>query len=696
MRSINSPTTESLSLLDSLLSPFRRDGTSPYRKARWLRSNFDDPIWIIQSDYEFSIDWRITLPDGNCLTSSMHSTLWEGLRSWLIARTHTRSTGKPFNAARTERNNLQATLHCIDYMLLRAEGLGLAKMGLEGLTDNALCAMVGRILSDRSVTKSVYEWPARLSTFFRARIAEASPDLIRSVIHANPIVSCTLPEESRRVTNLNADEIIQARAWLFASEQYRRTQRFDFSLPTRPLARLLYGDTLVGGRVGFLVPVELCLGEERRVGKEKDPIPVRECEDSRASRGWATIVTDSVCSLSLLTREGISAPTFEPETIRRFAKSLNTKISQRYRTAPSSVVLYGIERAVEFVLSSGDTLVDSYLNVVKAAADAQMHTASYAEKYGIATLVTPECAAIGVQRWTIEPAAQPLADSCKANRPSDWYNSLRANEGLWECIRVLYGAIQIIVGALTARRITELLLLNTKDCLSEGPSILFENGKSGTADYRERLRRPIPELAARAIRLLQRLQGGLIDLGVTRFHSNLFSFPLQLEGFVLCKLSKKAMCASLDYFCDWAEIPCDTEGRRYYLRQHQLRRFFAMIFFYGAGYGGLDTLRWFMGHTDARHVWHYISEALPGAVLQNVAMEWAVYQVKHSTPEAGALASELMDHFGTPDFSLLDEEALVAHLDDLMADGRLSIEPEFLDDGRKYRIAVVLRHKEAA
>ena len=121
-----------------------------------------------------------------------------------------------------------------------------------------------------------------------------------------------------------------------------------------------------------------------------------------------------------------------------------------------------------------------------------------------------------------------------------------------------------------------------------------------------------------------------------------------------------------------------------------------MIFFYGAGYGGLDTLRWFMGHTDARHVWHYISEALPGAVLQNVAMEWAVYQVKHSTPEAGALASELMDHFGTPDFSLLDEEALVAHLDDLMADGRLSIEPEFLDDGRKYRIAVVLRHKEAA
>ena len=105
----------------------------------------------------------------------------------------------------------------------------------------------------------------------------------------------------------------------------------------------------------------------------------------------------------------------------------------------------------------------------------------------------------------------------------------------------------------------------------------------------------------------------------------------------------------------------------------------------------METLRWFMGHTDAQHLWHYITESTPGETIRSVAAEWAAYGVRHGTREAELLGAELAIHFGTSDFSVLEDEALVLYLEDLMEEGKLRIEPEFLDGGRNYRIAVVVR-----
>jgi len=105
----------------------------------------------------------------------------------------------------------------------------------------------------------------------------------------------------------------------------------------------------------------------------------------------------------------------------------------------------------------------------------------------------------------------------------------------------------------------------------------------------------------------------------------------------------------------------------------------------------MDTLRWFLAHTDVKHLWHYITESVPGQVLRSVAAEWVAYGVQHASQETSDLATELATHFGTSDFSILDQEALALHLEDLIEDGRLSVEPQFLDDENRYRIAVVLR-----
>lgn len=47
-------------------------------------------------------------------------------------------------------------------------------------------------------------------------------------------------------------------------------------------------------------------------------------------------------------------------------------------------------------------------------------------------------------------------------------------------------------------------------------------------------------------------------------------------------------------FYDFTEVECEN-NKRFYMRQHQLRRFFAMAFFWGNGFGSMDTLRWFLG-----------------------------------------------------------------------------------------------------
>jgi hypothetical protein len=79
----------------------------------------------------------------------------------------------------------------------------------------------------------------------------------------------------------------------------------------------------------------------------------------------------------------------------------------------------------------------------------------------------------------------------------------------------------------------------------------------------------------------------------------------------------------LNRFSDYFEVQQDSAGRRYYIRTHQMRRFFAMTFFWAGGFGGLDTLRWFLGHTNVEHVYHYITETVPGEVLRRVGAEYA-------------------------------------------------------------------------
>lgn len=60
----------------------------------------------------------------------------------------------------------------------------------------------------------------------------------------------------------------------------------------------------------------------------------------------------------------------------------------------------------------------------------------------------------------------------------------------------------------------------------------------------------------------------------------------------------------LDQYSDWIEVPI-IDQKRWYVRQHQFRRFFAAFYFYLSEGTDIETLRWMMGHIEPSETLYY-------------------------------------------------------------------------------------------
>ena len=110
----------------------------------------------------------------------------------------------------------------------------------------------------------------------------------------------------------------------------------------------------------------------------------------------------------------------------------------------------------------------------------------------------------------------------------------------------------------------------------------------------------------------------------------------------------------------------------------------------------MDTLRWFLAHTDVEHLYHYITESMPGEVLRGVQSNYVIERLKAYDHDVEHLADLLERHFGTRKFDLLNTDELDAYVEDLIKEGQVSVEPEFFKDGegKDYRILIKIRGKQ--
>jgi integrase len=211
-----------------------------------------------------------------------------------------------------------------------------------------------------------------------------------------------------------------------------------------------------------------------------------------------------------------------------------------------------------------------------------------------------------------------------------FFTELRNGTSLYQMLQVLLGAIVVLVGTLMARREAELRGLTRASIVKDGPYffLAFNLGKANVGEVRERVLRPLPALGAEALGLLARLSERLKSLGC----------DWSLRLFQRFKHGNKENCTQygttagerewlrlcLDRFCDYVQIPTDENGRRYYIRLHQLRRNFAMLFFWQGSFGGIEVLRYFLGHQKPSMTYRYVTETMKGAVLRRVKAKEAL------------------------------------------------------------------------
>ncbi|WP_155500246.1 integrase [Pseudomonas monteilii] len=149
---------------------------------------------------------------------------------------------------------------------------------------------------------------------------------------------------------------------------------------------------------------------------------------------------------------------------------------------------------------------------------------------------------------------------------------------------------------------------------------------------------------------------------------------------------------NIDIMSDYFQTPFDKNGHRYYIRQHQLRRFFALMFFHTYGTGGLNAIRWMLGHRDIEHVYRYIRSIVDAPSLRGALTQFALEDMAKGRLENYEVLADLLESkFGTATYGLYDEVEADIYIQSRVKNGDVIIEPVFFTDENGQQMQVIVR-----
>ncbi|MGF1756643.1 hypothetical protein L4D76_01585 [Photobacterium sagamiensis] len=687
---------EQTALLEKVITPSVPALQVELTRPDWLESDFDESVWQCKfGSRKKTIDFNIHLEDGSLLTAPSNAKFLYTIKYWLCALTHPQNTGGNFLKPSTHIRNVMHVLIWVDAILIRADRFQPAQYGFGLLTMDDVKAL----LRDPIVSTGFYQMDRRIGDYLKTHSATVSDDDIATMSELYPTLREVHEHSSERRLDLTDDELVRARVWLLS--QKAKAYGGNPLLPTHRgncratfFTKQLNANTLHGKSLTLPIYHELRI-TPRLKGTEYRAVPVTGMDgDGGVSEMTVGYRIGVIKSLSLVDGEQFAGASIDLSTLtpKSVQSNLNIKKEGRFRTLPAPVALSSLRNAFEFSFAYAD-------DILQAMVDFAIKAPDIPTRDGMVSILTAEldklaqqcCSSklqeLGVKRWRI-------VDSNGRSKPDDYFLQLRGNAGLFELYELLMGCIQLFVGTMMARRVTELVELE-EDCLHPkknprkpendkvGFFLDFYNRKSGAGEDREALLRPIPLAAAKMLWQLRYFRQKLISAGLVNKKTSLLLSCSRKNG-TFTSMSDDIYSQNLDTFCDYFETPvieiAANEFRRYYIRQHQLRRFFAMAFFWGSSetgdYEGLDTLRYFLGHTDAEHLYHYITETTPGALLRGVKAETLVQGINADKIEGIEKLHDLLKtRFGVSDVTIEALDEVVDDLEAAVEEGDLTTEP---------------------
>ena len=669
------------------INKFRLNSQSA-KHASWLISAFEDDSWECRfGNLTRTINFNKVLDDGSFLTENKNRSLLDCIKCFLCLQTHPALTGVIINSATTEASRVMLAMHILDYFLLRSAQFRIAEFGFELVTADDIVGFIDTLTTHRRPKESIYEPVPCMLKFLES--VQVEPAELERLQKKFPYLF--ILEEGAELV-LTREQTLTARAWLKLNDLYVPGFGKELTEYRLRVARERFLDFLIGEKV--LAPLRflgldlpgLDVAPSQSFAREHIAVPVSNLDDDdRASAEFASAYISVLKSTHIASQLGaglLSATALTGIESATILLKERTKERARFTSLPFSLANGLLRDAIAFYFENGVLLIDAYLALAREG----YHPSVLEEN------VQPELRQLGIKGWTTSASTAP-----------GFFKQLREGASLFNMLEVLWGSIAVIIGTLMARRLSELEDLTSASIVEDHGAyfLAFDLRKANVREHRKRVLRPMPKIAADALKLLSKVSATLQELG----HPNsgrLFEMPYSAwrrrkPHFGTC-LPDLSRC--FDRFCDYHEVDVDGLGRRYYVRTHQLRRNFALLFFWNGSFGGIEVLRYFLGHSKPSMTYRYITEAVSGKVLRRVKAVVAKDLVKRDDKTVHALSELVCERYGISihELHILPERDVVDYIEDLMMSGEAEIEPEFFNGpkGEEYRIVYKVKRRESS
>lgn len=664
------------------------------KTAWWLKSDFWGEEWKCEfgDNITLTFSWSIRLDNGISLTEK--TPLSEALRNWLVVQSHHKVNRGFREKPHTISSRIGVILRLIDYFLLHYPHEEFLRGGFSSISSAEVKALLIRIGTSDGVESSFYDWPNRASAFITELISAfaSESDIPDYIEKFKGISDIAVAAEDRTLIDFDDKKILLARIALLKARLYKAPRitgnetRFEPNTPA--IAESIYKNTLRGALRKSTIS-ELSFGEWQSYDRECPSAYTRHGDENEV----ITEATLKVYARRLRTLILIEPIAFRPSAaalqgldVGYLYHSLPLSPRGRFRSVPNNHLMYALNRAISFFLENSDHLMSSYKNLAIMAKRANVSVNEYITKNDIGLHIHTQTRKMGVCTFSLRNFL--LEDSTSAQKleiPKRFHELLRESYGLLDALRVLYGAIGLTLGLLSARRRSELCRLRCKDFLDNTKTnLLFYAAKTGQGEYRELMARPVPPIVARMLCCLASFQEDMVTAGIIEHTSALLAIP-SFNGAITA--DGELIELAMDAFLDFIEMPTDAAGARYYVRFHQARRFLPQLFMDSGTDTDLGILQWLLGHTDPSQIWNYILSNCTGDALNQAAAQTATAQLKAGNEAFDDLSNLLLEKYGVRDFWAMTDDELAGYILLLEEDGDVKVEMEFLD------CAHGLRHK---
>ncbi|MDO7086705.1 hypothetical protein WNY51_08455 [Pseudocolwellia sp. AS88] len=709
----------------------------------WFKSEYDDDVTVMNfGQKDKVVDWSsVTLDDGLPLNHSKHKPLLNGFKNWLLAVSDPLENGGAVIKTITAKMGVDRVLSLIDAILLRSAALELSQYHLSHINADFWLS-VFKAMSEDGPTNGVYDFTSRTVKLVKAHANNITQDQVKAFVRKYPFVSRDIAEDDLTL-HLTKEDRVKLCCWLYAQGYYKYRTNFEAQGNGTLLAMLLFKGKIASPILNIPTSPELWLAEKKRT-TEYSPFNTENIETSAAEKTISLYISMAKLININIFKDNASSPLTDATkalSIRKINDLVTLKPPGRTQTLHPDMVFKLTRQSFEFALKYQQEILDACLLALSQAANKSVKSYSNKERpreksssfvpeihqnmsmtecghfmktQVMSTLNEKSVKAMGIR--------QVLSFEVLA---TDKYNAIRNNDSLFELYSVLIGSCQYLTGIIAARRQDELISLASSGNLSPNKNpfeeenedieynLIFKlkkSGNGGKLSTNKIIERPITTSLAKIIWRLEAFNEAAISQGVVKGKTLGLFNNLDARVCHLTKIKVKSFNAHLDSICDYFETPLvkmnNGELRRQYVRQHQLRRFFALLFFWQKRFQGLEALRWMLGHTDMSHLYHYISSNEVGDILNGVKATVIVQGVLNKDGELeklkniGELKATLAKKYNAGTVIIDDLESVIdladddditaPHIDQLKAEanlesnleallktGEISLEPNF-------------------